>query len=98
MTEHLLRKHAFAAISDRDEYRRLLERCALTSDDAKLMELLYVKRMDLACAADIRYYRCGGCDDTGNLGVFVALNAKSGGNANHYADNGDPELAAAEFA
>ena len=56
MTEHLCRKHAFAAISDRDEYRRLLERCALTSDDAKLMELLYVKRMDLACAADMVGY------------------------------------------
>lgn len=56
MTEHLLRKHAFAAISDRDEYRRLLDRCALTADDAKLMELLYVKRMDLACAADMVGY------------------------------------------
>lgn len=56
MTEHLCRKHAFAAISDRDEYRRLLDRCALTADDAKLMELLYVKRMDLACAADMVGY------------------------------------------
>ena len=56
MTEHLCRKHAFAAISDRDEYRRLLDRCALTADDARLMELLYVKRMDLACAADIVGY------------------------------------------
>ena len=56
MTEHLCRKHAFAAISDRDEYRRLLDRCALTTDDAKLMELLYVKRMDLACAADMVGY------------------------------------------
>lgn len=56
MTEHLCRKHAFAAISDRDEYRRLLDRCALTAEDAKLMELLYVKRMDLACAADMVGY------------------------------------------
>lgn len=56
MTEHLRRKHAFAAIADRDEYRRLLDRCALTADDARLMELLYVKRMDLACAADMVGY------------------------------------------
>lgn len=56
MTEHLKRKHQFAAISDRDEYRRLLNRCALTADDARLMELLYVKRMDLACAADMVGY------------------------------------------
>lgn len=56
MTDHLHRKHAFAAIADRDEYRRLLDRCALTPDDARLMELLYVKRMDLACAADMVGY------------------------------------------
>lgn len=56
MTEHLCRKHAFAAISDRDEYRRLLDHCALTADDARLIELLYVKRMDLACAADMVGY------------------------------------------
>lgn len=56
MTDHITRKHAFAAISDRDEYRRLLDRCALTADDAKLMELLYVRRMDLACAADMVGY------------------------------------------
>lgn len=52
MTDHITRKHAFSAIADRDEYRRLLDRCALTPDDARLMELLYVKRVDLACAAD----------------------------------------------
>lgn len=56
MTEHLRRKHEFSAIYDRDEYRRLLERCALTPTDAKLMELLYIKRMDLACAADMVGY------------------------------------------
>ena len=56
MTDHLTRKHAFTAISDRDEYRRLLDRCALTADDAKLMELLYIRRMDLACAADMVGY------------------------------------------
>jgi hypothetical protein len=55
-SEHIKRKHAFAAISDRDEYRRLLDRCALTADDARLMELLYVKRIDLACAADMVGY------------------------------------------
>lgn len=55
-SEHISRKHAFAAIADRDEYRCLLDRCALTADDAKLMELLYVKRMDLACAADMVGY------------------------------------------
>lgn len=56
MTDHLHRKHAFAAIADREEYRRLLDRCALTADDARLMELLYIKRMDLACAADMVGY------------------------------------------